>query len=269
MASIHPTAVLDPRVRLAEDVTVGPFAVIEGSVVVGPGTAIGAGSVVLGHTQIGPGCRIGPAAQHTQFDGADTSLVIGAGTVIREGASVHRSTKPGIENATRVGTRCFLMAASHVGHDSRIGDGVVLANAVLIGGHCEVGTGAFLGGGCVIHQHCRVGRLAVICGNETVTRDTPPFAAVRYGGMKGYNAVGCRRGGIGREAGKAIRAAYQCLHSHRTTAAAVAAILEAAPLEPEVQELLDFIAGTKRGIQPSVHFISRMRQGVGDGDDDV
>jgi UDP-N-acetylglucosamine acyltransferase len=273
MPKVHPTALLDSRARLADDVCIGPYVVIEGAVAIGSGAIIGPHTVINGNTQIGAGCRIGPAAyvgldpQHAHYDEAETWLVIGDGAIIREGASVHRSIRPGIENATRVGAQCFLMGASHVGHDCQLKDAVVLANGVLLGGHCEIGAGAFLGGGCVVHQFCKVGRLVIVSGNEAISRDIPPFAAVRYGGIKGYNAVGCRRAGIARDAIHAIRATYGCLHACRTTPAAIAAIRELQSDAAEVREILDFIGRASRGVQPSVRFLSRMRQGVGLEDD--
>ena len=111
----------------------------------------------------------------------------------------------------------------------------------------------------------RVGRLAIVSGNEAVTRDVPPFAAVRYGGLKGYNAIGCKRSGMTRESIHAVRAAFLCLHTHRTTPAAVRAIRETVPDVPEVAEILDFIAASKRGIQPSLRFVSYYR---GESDQD-
>jgi len=272
---IHPTAVIDRRAELGSGVKVGPFAVIEGAVTLGDGTTVGPHSILRGHTIVGANCRIGPAAyvgldpQHVRFDpnGPATFLTIGDGTIIREGASVHRSFKPGIENATRVGARCFLMGQSHVAHDCVLADGVTLANGVLLGGHVVVGSAAFLGGGCAVHQFCKIGRLAIVSGNEVVTREVPPFAAVRYGGLKGYNAVGCKRAGIARQSIHDLRAAFRCLHSHRTTTAAVEAIRALNSQSPEVKELLDFIAAAKRGIQPSVRF-NAMTRGGGDADDE-
>jgi len=272
MAAIHPTAIVDSKADLADDVRIGPYAIIQGRVSISPGTIIEAHSVIRGHTVIGPNCRIGPASyvgldpQHQKYDGAETSLVIGEDTTIRETTSLHRSMKPGIENATRVGKRCFIMGASHVGHDCRIGDDVIFAHGAVLGGHVEIGDRAFLGGGTGIHQFVRIGRLAILGGGETLTRDAPPFSAVRYDGLKGYNAVGCRRAGMSRETLHAIRSAYFCIHNNRTMPKAIEAIRAMRLTAPEVQEILDFLAGSKRGIQPSVRFSGRILHALEDND---
>ena len=100
--------------------------------------------------------------------------------------------------------------------------------------------GRFLGGGCTLHQFTRVGRLVVIGGNEPATKDIPPFGAVWERRLKGYNAVGCRRAGLSREAIKSIRSAYQLLHSNRSTNTAVAAIERQVERTQEVAEILGF-----------------------------
>jgi UDP-N-acetylglucosamine acyltransferase len=182
--------------------------------------------------------------------------VIGDHTVIRESASLHRATKAGIENATTVGHHCFLMACSHVGHDTQLGNHVILANAVLLAGHVTVGDNVFLAGGAGVHQFVRIGRLAIMSGNEIATRDVPPFSATRYGGLKGYNAIGCKRAGIPRESIFAIRKAYHLYHTHRTLPAAVQAIRQQCPPVPEIEHLLEFLTSSKRGIHPSVQFLN-------------
>jgi UDP-N-acetylglucosamine acyltransferase len=267
MRDIHPTAVVDASVQIDRDVRVGPYAIIQGRVSIAAGTVVEAHSVIRGHTVIGANCRIGPAAyvgldpQHLKFDPtAETSLVIGEGTIIRETASVHRSMKPGIENATRVGKRCFIMAAAHVGHDCRVGDDVVLAHGIMLGGHVEVGDRAFIGGGTAVHQFCRIGRLVIVRGNEIVTKDLPPFAAASHDGLKAYNAVGCRRAGISRESIRAIRSAYRCIHSNRVLSVAVESIRSMNSDAPEIRELLEFIASSKRGIPASVRSVGRTAQ---------
>src|SRR5205814_574647 len=90
--------------------------------------------------------------------------------------------------------------------------------------------------------------------NESVSRDIPPFAAMRYGGLKGYNAIGCKRAGMSEQTIQAIRAAFHCIHSHRTVVQAAEAIRAIRPQVSELAELLEFIACSRRGIHASVHF---------------
>jgi UDP-N-acetylglucosamine acyltransferase len=257
MREIHPSAVIDPQAELADDVTVGAYCIIRGNVRIGPGCVIDAHSHIHGQAIIGQGCKIGPAAyvglapQDLKYSGEPTWVIIGDHVVIRETASVHRSTRPGLEHATRVGERCFLMGGSHVAHDCILGNDVVMANDALLAGHCQVGNRAFLGGGFTLHQFCRIGRLAMVAGNEALSQDVPPFAAVRYRALRGYNAVGCRRAGFSAQTSSAIRRAYQCLRKNRIMSAAVEAIKESVPDLPEVRELLQFIAVSRRGIAPS------------------
>ena len=59
---VHPTAVVDPRATLADDVSVGPYAVVDGPVSVGPGCVLHAHATVLGHTVLGRGNHVFPGA---------------------------------------------------------------------------------------------------------------------------------------------------------------------------------------------------------------
>lgn len=260
MHGIHPTAIIDPRAQLAPDVSVGAYSVIKGSVTVGAGTQVFEHSVLQGATVIGRNCKIGPGAyvgmdpQHLRFvadENAPSWLFVGDDVICREGTRIHRSTKPGREHATTIGDRCFLMGASHVGHDCVLAEDVVLADAVLLGGHCQIGPKSFMGGGATIHQFVKIGRLCIIAGNEGISNDVPPFGAVRYGRLKGYNAVGCRRAGMSRQAIHAIRGVYRRLRSNRVTTTALAAIRGEVSDLAEVKEILDFIDASRRGIVSS------------------
>jgi len=258
MANIHPTALVDPRAELASDVMIGAYAIIKGAVHIGTGSVIHEHTHVHGRTYIGERCEIGPTAfvglkpQHLRADPNIGELVVGNDVTIRETTTVHRSITAGREHATRIGDKCFIMGGVHIAHDCDLGQSVILANGVLLGGHCQIADRAFLGGGCALHQFVRVGRLAIIGGNEAVTQDVLPFAAIRDRGMRGYNAVGCRRAGMTRESIHAIRAAYRSLHSHRLIDRAVEEIRRSVTDVPEVRELRDFIVSSKRGIVPSV-----------------
>ena len=262
MSRIHPTAVIHPRAELADDAVIGPFCVIGDRVTVGGGTIVESHTVICGPTRIGARCRIGPMAAlggDGQFRGAvpeSSWLIVGDETIVREGVSLHRSIKEG--EATRIGNRCYIMATAHVGHDCQVGDDVTLANAVLLAGHVSVGDRAFIGGLSGIHQFCRIGRLAIVGGFEVARKDVPPFAAYVHGGLKAYNAIGCRRAGMDAKAIRAVRAAYQQIHSHRSARGAADAI-EASDSSgvAEVREIVDFLRSGKRGITASCRFARR------------
>lgn len=260
MPKIHPTAIVDPKAELADDVEVGAFAIIRGSVKIGAGTLVLDRSQIEGNTTIGARCKLGPFAllglppQHLKYNGEPTQLVIGNEVIVREMASVHRAFLLGPEHATRIGDRCFLMSSSHVGHDSVVGNDVILSSAAMLAGHCVIGDRTFIGGGSALHQFCRCGRFAIIAGNEGISRDIPPFAAVRYGGLKAYNAVGCRRAGLSQEVIHVIRQVYYCIHHNRVMTKAIEEIKRTVPQIPEVLEMIEFLTTTKRGIHPSVHF---------------
>ena len=272
MSQIHPTAIVDSQAELAGDVTVGAYSIITGPVRIGTATVIHPHSHIQGKTVIGSGCTIGPTAfvglppQHLRADPEIGQTIIGNRVIVRETATIHRSTAAGDDHATRLGDDCFIMGGVHIGHDCVLEQGVIMANAALLGGHCLIGRKAFLGGGCTIHQFVRIGRLAIIAGGEPSSQDVPPFASFRYGGLKGYNAIGCKRDGWSHEAIRAVRAAYHCLHTERVTSKAVKKIRETVADLPEIRELLDFISSSKRGIAPS--FSQRNMSGRAGGNDE-
>jgi UDP-N-acetylglucosamine acyltransferase len=257
MATIHPTALVDARAELAADVSIGAYALAKGHVSVGPATVIHEHTHLHGRTRIGQACSIGPAAyiglapQHLKADPTVGELTIGDRVTIRETATVHRSIQSGEQSATRIGDDCFIMGGVHIAHDCVLGRGVVMANAALLGGHCMIGDKAFLGGGAALHQFVRVGRLAIIGGNEAVTQEVLPFGAVRNGGLRGYNAIGCHRAGMNRQAISAIRAVFRAIHVHRLLENALDEIRSTVPDLPEVRELVEFIRTARRGIVPS------------------
>jgi len=269
MADIHPTAIVDHRAELAADVSVGAYTIIKAGVTIGSGTVVQEHSHIHGTTIIGRNCKIGPGAfvglppQHTKFDGAGTRAIIGDNVIIREAATIHRSIYADPEHATRVGNRVYIMATGHVGHDSVVDDEALIAHGAMLGGHSFVGSKAFIGGGAAVHQFVRIGRLAIINGNAGITSDVPPFAAVRYDGLKGYNAIGCKRSGMPAKALHAIRLAYHCIHTHRTLPGAIAAIRISVPMVPEIEELLEFFRTSKRGVLGSVRGAARARMGFG------
>ena len=197
--------------------------------------------------------------QHLRFtlDPQNPSyLVIGDDVIIRESARLHRATKPGTQNATRIGNHCFLMGAIHVAHDCVLESHVTMADGALLGGHCTIGSQVFLGGGCTLHQFVRVGRLSIVGGNEAAgqgracylrpfdsagSRDTTPLA-VAEPSMPPARRVVAIRGGSTFAAAPAHRA------YHLSARPAGMPIRAELPDGPEMREILEFIATSKRGV---------------------
>ncbi len=250
--SVHPTAIVSPDARLGRDVVVGPCAVVESDVVIGDGTEIRAHAVVKRFTTLGAGNRVhegavlGGEPQDLSFRDLETRLVIGDRNVIREGVTIHRSTKAG--GATVVGSDCFLMAYVHLAHDNRIGDRVIMANNVMLAGHVEVGERAFVGGGAGVHQFCRVGRLAMVGGNAKVVQDCLPFVITdgHPARARGLNVVGLRRAGVAPPQLQALKEAYRLLV--RSGLRLEPALERMAALrDPLVDEVIAFVRGSRRG----------------------
>ena len=254
--SIHPSALVSPRARLGQGVVVGPFAVIEDDVAIGDGCEIRAHAVIKRFTELGAhnkvheGAVLGGEPQDVSFTGHDSRLVIGDRNVIREGVTIHRSTKAG--GATLVGSDCFLMALAHVAHDNRIGNRAIIANNVMLAGHVEIGERAFLGGGVGVHQFCRVGRLAMVGGYAKVVQDCLPFVITdgAPARARGLNVVGLRRAGLSASQLRTLHQAHRLLL--RSGLRLERALEELRALgDPLAEELAAFAGASKRGFAHS------------------
>ncbi len=234
---IHPTALVESGARLGSACVVHPYAVIRRYCVLGDGVVV--------H----PFAVIGGDPQDLGFDVANDSTVrVGARTVIREHVTISRATRIG--GSTEIGADCFLMAACHVAHDCCVGDRVVIANATLLAGHVYVGDRSFLGGGAFVHQFCRIGEGAMIGGGARISRDVPPFTmATERNALIGLNKVGLRRSGLDRaaldELKRALRVVATPIGNLREQAGAALARGEFA--SPEARRLLEFFQQGRRG----------------------
>lgn len=231
---IHESAIVEDGVELGEGCEIAAFAVVK------RGTVLGAGVKVDHHAVIGGD------PQDLSFDSTvESGVVIGSGTTIREGVTVHRSTQPG--GKTRVGDNCYLMACSHVGHDVVVGDRVVLANSVLLAGHVVVGDFAFLSGGGAFHQFVRVGEGVMVSGNARITMDVPPFIiAHERNKVSGLNLLGLKRRGFAREVIRDIKSVYKTVYrsgSRNLRKNAEAAVAET----DEGKRFLEFFQTGQRG----------------------
>ena len=255
MPKIHPTAVLEGEITLADDVEIGPFCVLRGKISIGAGTALVSAVQLQGPLAVGagntcyPGVCIGFAPQDKGFrpdkDGAGT--VIGDGNIFREGTSIHRATRD--DRPTRIGDRNYWMANTHAAHDVQVGNDCVFANNTLFAGHAEIGDRVVTGGGAGVHQFTRVGRGAMVGGLCGASKDVCPFFTVTATNYVGsYNRIGMRRGGASPSDIDMAREIYGLLVRDRRPFSARVAALEALAGHPIADEYIAFVKGSKRGI---------------------
>ncbi len=219
VSEIHPTAIIDSNASLGADCVIGPYCIVEAGVTLGERCRLDAHAVVRSGSELGEDVRvfsgavIGGEPQDLTFDPRIPSrVVIGAGSVLREGVTVNRSLREG--GVTRLGERVYMMAFSHAAHDCRLEEGVVLANGALLAGHVRVGAYAFIGGGAGIHQYCRIGEAVMVGGNASITKDIPPgLSVVDRNHLVGPNLVGLRRRGLSAEEIGIFKRTYRDLYT--------------------------------------------------------
>jgi len=252
---IHPTAIIDRKAQVAEDVEIGPWAMV------GPGCVIGSGSVLharstldenvtLGEqVAVGIGSILGGAPQDLKFRGEVTTVEIGDHTTIREYVTVNRGTAQSFR--TTVGKHCFLMSYVHIAHDCHVGDHVIMSNGTQFAGHVTVEDYVIISGLCAVHQFGKIGRHAFIGGMTRVAKDIPPFVKAVGNPVKlyGLNSVGLQRRGFSEEVISELKKAYRLFFRSElnVSQALLQAASELKPF-PEVKALMDFVEASGRGV---------------------
>jgi len=253
---IHPTAIIDSKADIGSNVEVGPYSIIGANVHIGSGTVIGPHVVIQPHVEIGPDCHIfqyasiGAVPQALKFQGEETYVKIGRGTVIREFATVNRGTGFGGE-ITEVGEENFLMAYVHIAHDCKTGRNVILANNATLAGHIVIEDFVTVGGLVAIHQFVRIGNYAYIGGKSAVVKDIPPYviAAGDRAKLHGLNSVGLKRHGFSQETLSSLKKAYRIIFRIGLTLnEAIERVKAEVEQVPEVNDLIQFIKSSERGI---------------------
>lgn len=251
---IHPTAIIDPSAKIAQDVTVGPYSIIGPKVEIGEGTWIGSHVVIQGPTKIGQHNKIyqfssiGEAPQDLKFKGEDTRLEIGDHNIIREFCTFNRGTMQD-EAITSVGNHNLFMAYVHIAHDCRVENYTIFANNASLAGHVWVGDYATLGAFCGIFQFCRIGAHSFITGSSGIMKDVPPYFKVAgyYAKPYGLNSVGLQRRGFSEETIRILRRAYKVIYRQGLTVANAIEELKKMS-DPCLEPLIQFIEASPSGI---------------------
>ena len=253
---IHPTALVDPKAELADDVEVGAFSIIDAKVRIDTGTRIGPHAVITGRTTIGKNNRIfqftsiGEEPQDKKYAGEDTELIIGDGNTIRELCTFSRGSMQG-GGVTRIGNDNWIMACVHIAHDCILGDHIIMANNASLAGHVTIGDHAILSGYSLIHQFCSVGEHSFTSFASHVNQSIPPYVTVsgEKARVKGINTEGLRRRGFTSEQITQVRRAYKAIYRESLTLEqAIEKLTEMAVDSDEIRPVVEFLKTAERGI---------------------
>lgn len=253
---IHPTAMINSKVKIGANVTIGPYAIVGDDVTIGDATVIGPHAVIDPYVEIGSNCHIfqfasvGAIPQSLKFKGELTWTKIGDRCIIREFVTVNRGTEEG-GGITRIGDDCLLMAYAHIAHDCILGNRVVMANNATLAGHVVIGNYATVGGLTAVHQFVRIGDYAFVGGKTVVVKDITPYvlASGDRATLHGLNLVGLNRHGFTPEILKQLKKTYRLIFRIGLTLnEAIERV--SAEVEPsaEVKAFIDFIKSSERGI---------------------
>ena len=183
VASIHPSAFIDPSARLGVGVSVAAFCCVGAGAVLGDGAHMGSHGVVGRNAVLGDGSRL--YARVTLADGCSIGkrCIVHPGAVIGAdgfGFAPHDGRWEKIEQlgSVRIGNDVEIGANTCIDRgalgDTVIEDGVKLDNLIQIGHNVRIGANSALAG-CVgvagsatIGAHCTIGGGAVVLGHLTL-----------------------------------------------------------------------------------------------------
>ena len=202
------------------------------------------------HNQIFHFASLGAPPQDKKYAGEDTAVEIGDNNTIREYVTINRGTALDA-GVTRVGNDNWIMAYVHFAHDCQIGNHAVFANACQLAGHVTVGDWAIFGATTLVHQFVHIGAHAFTGMGTYLPQDLPPFvtAAGNMARPYGINSEGLKRRGFSPDAIGGLKRAYRTLYRSGLGLEEARQALEAQVAQcPQVREILEFLARSKRGI---------------------
>ena len=223
MSEISKLAFVHPEAKIGENVTISAFAYIDRNVEIGDGCTIHPHVSILSGSRIGKncqfydGCIIAATPQDFRWKGEDSYVIIGDNNCIREHVIINRSIHK--DGATRIGSNTFVMAQSHIAHDSEIGDYCVIGNSVKIAGQVKIGNYTILSSAALVHEKCEVGEWVLIKGGCRVNSNVPPFVVMAHNPIEyfGVNAYILREGNYSEDQIDEIAKCYRHIYQSGTS----------------------------------------------------
>lgn len=252
---ISEKAIVSPKAKIGNNVTIYPFVYIEDDVVVGDDCIIYPFVSLMNGTRIGKGNMIhqntvlGAIPQDFNYRGEATLMIIGDNNIIRENVVINRATFT--DGETRIGNNNFIMEGVHISHDVKIGNGCVLCYGTKIAGDCIFNNGVILSSNVVVNPGARIGTAAMVSSGCRISYDVPPFIVAndnpaKYGGL---NSSVLTNHGVDEKIQKHIANAYRLIfHGHTSLFDAVNQVVDQVPDSIEIQDIVNFIRDTKLGV---------------------
>lgn len=256
MSTISPLAYVHPEAKIGNNVKIYPFAYIERDTVIGDNCVIMSHASILEGSVLGSdnfvyqNAVIGSVPQSFRYTvGHRTHVRIGNGNRIRENVVIAGGLED--ETATVIGDRNFLMDGVHICHDVQIGDDNVLGIGSQVAGECMLEGNVILSSGVILQHLARVGRFSLVQSGCVVQKDVPPY--IILGGnpasYHGISAVVLQKQGLSERILRHITNAYRIIYTgNEALEDALQKIKDQIPMSPEIENIINFIAGSKRGI---------------------
>jgi UDP-3-O-[3-hydroxymyristoyl] glucosamine N-acyltransferase len=197
---IHPSAVVDPSVKLGSRVSIQPHAVVEAGATIGDETVIGAQSYVGHETVIGPNCTIYPRVTVRERTRMGARVIIHSGAVIGAdgfgfefvNGRLQKIQQLGIvqiDDDVEIGANTTIDRARfgrtwiqegvkidnlvQVAHNVVIGKHSVIAAQTGISGSTRVGEQVQMAGQVGIVGHVAIGDRTIIAAQSGISKDIP------------------------------------------------------------------------------------------------
>ena len=211
---------------------------------------------ILQGTKMGKGNKVhqnavlGAEPQDFHYTGEESSLIIGDNNDIRENVVISRATFAG--NATRIGNGNYLMDKVHLCHDVQISNNCVVGIGTTIAGECSLDDCVILSGNVTLHQYCHIGSWTLVQSGCRISKDVPPYV-IMSGNPVAYHGVNAvvlsqhhnTSERILRHIANAYRLIYQGNFSVQD---AVQKIIDQVPMSEEIENIVNFVKGSERGI---------------------
>ncbi len=254
--NIHPTAVIEPSVKLGSNVEVGAHAVIKGEVEIGDNSIIKDNTTIYGPLKMGtgniihPGVVLGNVSQDLKYKGEASQVIIGDNNSIRECVTIHQGTTSN-NGKTIIGNNNLLMAYTHVAHDCLLGSNIIIANGTQLAGHVHIDDFAYIGGLVGVHQFTTIGKNCLIGFMSRINKDVPPFVTVEGNPSKErfINVIGLKRKNYSAEEISLLKKAFNILFISGKTLKEKESLLTSGEFAGSVyvKDLLNFVLASARG----------------------